>query len=146
MRATTICAILAATLAASPAAAIDFTQVLLNEEGCPFKNSFTTARGTYTVGKPECAEQYAPEDKNRPDLTLGEAIRAALVISYPDEKDVSGEVKFKRADLARRLRTNSDYTPTSEEVTMMKNLTGKLYGPSLVYTIFPLIDPGHAKK
>lgn len=139
--------VLALTVWSNAAFAIDFTQVLFNNENpkCPFKNSFTTVKTSFTVASASCS--YSDEDKNKPDLTLGEAIYAALMINYPDEKDVTGEEKFKRGDLAQRIRTNNDYQLNpGEELALVKKLVGKLYGTSLVYAIYPLIDANYLKK
>lgn len=140
-------AITAAAMAAGvrPAAAVDFTQVLM-EEGCPISEdpNLTKLRTTATIAGPECnREKMAP-----PDLTLGLAVYHALMFTPQSEQatPTGGEEKQRRGDLAKRVRNAKDDTPSAEEIALMKKMLAALYGPVIISEAFPLLDPATKKK
>lgn len=139
-------AALAAVMSVSPAAALDFTEVLINAEGCPFRNLATQVTTTYTAASEECKATYVPEERSKPDLTLGTACYHALLVSFPDEQNVTGEEKFRRGELASIVRSAKDYTPSSEEVTLMKKVLAKLYSPGVVFAAYRKLDPSYKAR
>lgn len=142
----TIVAAIAIALLPVPAVAIDFTEVLINAEGCPFRNLATQVTTTYTIASEECKATYAPEERSKPDLTLGLACYHALLVSFPDEQNVSGEEKFRRGELASAVRSAADYAPSSEEVTLLKKVVAKLYSPGVVFAVYRKLDPSYKAK
>lgn len=134
--------IAAALLASPPALAVDFTSVLVDDDGCPFRDEITMATGTSTVAGPTCpvASTY------KPDLTLGAALYYALRSTYSDEPTPKLEEKLRRGDLARRIRSAKNYVPNAEEATLMKTLIAKLYSVPIVMAVVGQIDPGAIKK
>lgn len=140
-------------LIASPAFAIDYTQVILDEQGCPMHDdpNLTTIRTTATIADPvKCprAEKMMP-----PDLTLGLIAYHAMMWVAPDETPgypgstpINGEQKQERGDLGKRVRNAKDDATTPEELTIIRKQVGKLYGPMIVSEVFPLLNPTAKKK
>jgi hypothetical protein len=119
-----------------PARAIDFTEILIDDDGCPFKNNFTTARTTATIGGPDCPKS------DLLDLTLGDLVHFALNAPIGTEQpQPTGDVKYKRFELSIRIRRAKDDHPNSEEITMMKLVVGLIFPPSWVGIVYPKIDP-----
>ncbi len=73
-------------------------------------------------------------------FTLGAAAVRALVISYEDERNLSPEEKFKRGELATRIYGATSLSLKAEDVTLLKRLIGKAYGPLIVFRAWPLLD------
>lgn len=71
-------------------------------------------------------------DGDQQPLTLGVAAVTALVASYPDEPNLTGEGKFKRWLLAERLANGGVIEVSAEEVTLIKQLIGRGYPPLVV--------------
>jgi hypothetical protein len=107
---------------------INMTQVLVDENGRPIKDEYMQE-----PDDPQCL-------KCRP-LTLGAAVAHALFAALPSEKDVSGEQKFSRGTLALRIENDPTAKLTASEVTVIKDLVGKLYSSIIITRVFPLIDP-----
>lgn len=139
--------LLAVGLVASPARAADFTQILLDDDGCPLKNDFSTQRSSATIAKPGCP---LDKDKDVPvprlDLTLGDLVYYSLGVTIMAENpQPSGDDKFKRAELGKRLRRESDVRLSGEEIVIIKKVVGLIWPPSTVGLVFPLIDPALRK-
>ncbi|MBV9971363.1 MAG: hypothetical protein JO228_15380 [Xanthobacteraceae bacterium] len=77
-------------------------------------------------------------------FTLGAAAVRALVISYEDERNLSAEEKFKRGELATRIHGATKLSLKAEDVTLLKKLIGKAYGPLIVFRAWPLLDAAEA--
>jgi|SRR6478752_2731155 len=107
---------------------INMTQVIVDENAVPVKDQYLQE-----PDDPKCL-------KCQP-LTLGAAIAHALFAALPSEKDVSGEQKFARGELALRIKNNPDAKLTAAEVTVIKDLVGKLYNGVIITRIYPMIDP-----
>lgn len=107
-------------LATAPAAALDFTRSLQAPDGKII------------------VDDLLPE---KPTLTLGTAAYHALLFVYPDEQALTGEEKFQRAQIAVKVRATGDVTLTAEETATVKKVLAKLYGPSIVYATWQLLDP-----
>jgi hypothetical protein len=124
-----------------PAAAIDFTQVLLDDDGCPMKNDFSTVRTTATVAGPDCAKS------DRLDLTLGDLIAYTLKSTLPTEQpQPGGEEKYRRSELADAVRRAKDYEPSVEELALMKRVIGIAWPPGFVGAVYKKLDPSLAKR
>ena len=73
-------------------------------------------------------------------FTLGSAAVRALVIPYEDERNLSPEEKFKRGELAARIHGATSLSLKAEDVTLLKKLIGKAFGPLIVFRAWPLLD------
>lgn len=132
-----------ACLLTTPAYAIDFTEVLMDDEtpSCPMKNGWSTVRSSASVADPTCLK----DDKL--DLTLGDLVHFCLSAVLPTENpQPTGDVKYKRSELARTVRRAKDYTPTSEEITMMKTVVGLAMPPAVVGVAYRKLDPALVKE
>lgn len=131
-------------LATSQAQALDFTQVLMDDDNCPLRDdpSLTTTRTSSTVARPECP---GIEKSMTPDLTLGLVVYHALLMTFQEDK-FTGEQKQQRGDLARRVRAAKDTMLTADEVVLAKQAVGKLWNPLVISIVFPLLDPATAPK
>lgn len=73
-------------------------------------------------------------------VTLRRVATEALMAIYRDE-NISGEEKFKRYQLCIKVNTApSDLEWKAEEVTKLKDLIGKGYGPMVVGRAFDLLE------
>lgn len=124
-------AILAAALAtvltsAPPASAaeIDFTTPLVQLDGKPFLGP---------DGKPV-------------ETTLASVAETALLGSYVDEQNLTGEEKVKRFSLANKIHGNRAASLTTEEVALIKRLIAKSYNPLVVGLSWTILDPASVPK
>lgn len=115
--------ILPLLLFVSPAYAVDFSQPVLGEEDKPICMEAT---------KDEC-----PADKI---ATLGRLVRQALYASFQDEQNLSGEDKYKRAEIAQAITGASDVKLKLEDRALIKKLVGKLYGPMIVFAVWNMLE------
>jgi len=67
----------------------------------------------------------------------------ALMANSPDEKNLSAEKKFYRAQLAEKiyLEGKGAIDIRTEDIVMLKSQISKLYPPLLVYRAFQILDP-----
>jgi hypothetical protein len=110
------------------AAEIDFSHVLMNEDGEPWRDPFAQKKDD-----PDCAKC--------PVLTLGMAAAHALVNQYPEEHDLDPLQKWARGNLAMELRRGKKETLSAEEIAVIKRLIGKVYGPDVIMQAYPILDP-----
>lgn len=122
MRKFLICASLLLT---SPAWAIDFSQKIRSLEGVPV-----------------CAVEIKPTEECPADkhFTLALAARNALFSQFEDEKNLSGEDKYKRAALATTIGNGGEVKLKAEDVALLKKLIGKAYGPLLVLQAWNMLE------
>ena len=123
---------LAQRVPAPTPATVDMTTVLLSDEGAPIKDAYER----------KTAEAQADPDCDKcPPLTLGHAAAHALFTSFRDEDTLSPEQRWARGALAERIKNEKAAELSSEEVSVIKRLIGKLYGPLIIMRAFPLLDP-----
>lgn len=112
-------------LAASPALAaersIDFTQRLTSAMGEPM--------------------QQKDKDGNVEPLTLGDVALIALETPTDDDRTVDARKKFERDLLARRIWKNAHAELSPEDIALIKERIGKVYGPAQIGATWPLLDP-----
>jgi hypothetical protein len=124
-RIATLFAALALTLTAqAQSRTVDFTQVIKGLDGTPF---------TVTSG--------ADAAKKAEQLTLGDVAVNALETVVPDDVKLSGEDKFKLDLLARKVYKAKSAALTGEEVNLLKQRIGKLYGATIVGVAWRMLDP-----
>ena len=75
-----------------PSHAIDMTSIILNMDGEVERDGFNQTDDT--------------PRKNWPPLTLGAAVHHALLIKWPDERDLPWDRQFARGLRAQELRNN----------------------------------------
>lgn len=99
---------------------LNFTQVLAGLDGKPFPIT---------------------EAKDSPPATLGDVAVAALTGVLAEDARDDGAAKFKRGELAHRIYKAKSIELTVEEVALIKERIGKVYGPAVVFAAWPLLDP-----
>lgn len=65
-------------------------------------------------------------------LTLKRASIDALMMPFEDEKNMSGEEKLLRYQLAVRINAGGNVDLKAEEVSLLKRVIGKAYTPIVV--------------
>jgi hypothetical protein len=98
----------------------DFDQVLIGIDGKPLQNG---------------------DARTPTPLTLGDAAVNALESQTPDDAKSSGAEKFKLDELARKVYRNKDVTLSVEEIAIIKDRIGKVYGPMVVGAAWRILDP-----
>lgn len=78
-------------------------------------------------------------DGNDLPLTLKKACIEALMAQTQDDR-ASGEVKFKRYELAVKVNSGATVDISPEEAAMLKDLIGKVYGPGVVGPAYKLLN------
>ena len=63
----------------------------------------------------------------------------ALSMVYQDEQSLSGEEKFKRYDLAMKIKADPVDLEV-EEISLIKKLIGKAYGPVIVWQAWNILE------
>jgi hypothetical protein len=106
---------------------VDFSAILTDADGAPIADCATA----------DCA--------GKPSLTLGKLAMRVLTASFEDEKNLTGEDKFKRGELAMRVYKGGTVSLAAEEVALLKRLVAKGYGPLIVLRAWPLLDPAAGK-
>lgn len=77
------------------------------------------------------------------EVTLRLLSVGALSAQFQDEQNLSPTDKFKRGDLAIKIYNSTEpLAIKSEDVTMLKTVIGKAYGPVVVYRTYQLLDAG----
>jgi len=97
---------------------IDFSQVIMTLEGVPMKG----AQGV--------------------EFTLRSACVVALDAITEEAKQVDAKEKYRRGALAARIyRTKEPINLSAEEIVLLKELVGKLFGPRVVHEVWNVLDP-----
>lgn len=107
---------------------IDFTQVIMDDDGCPISDNekLTPVRTSATLAKPECPR---PEKMTPPDLTLGMAAYHALVMGEPN---LSWEENTRRRDLGKSIRFSKEWPLLPSDLELIKKAMVKLWGPEVI--------------
>jgi hypothetical protein len=74
-------------------------------------------------------------------MTLGDASVIALESVSEEDRSAAGNVKFERDVLARKIYKNSGVVLKVEEVALLKERIGRVFGPSVIGAAWPLLDP-----
>lgn len=109
-------------------AGINMTIILKGEDGLPIKDQYVQKPGDNNC-------------EHCPDLTLGHAASHALLYSYPDEKDLPGEQKFARYELANKVKENPNIVLSATEILTLKTLINKMYNALVVGDAFKILEP-----
>lgn len=95
---------------------IDFNQQVIGLDGKPF----TDRDGGSTVN-------------------LSFLCTQALLGQYPNEKELSGDDKFKRYELASKIK-DKEADISVEDIVLLKKLTGMFYATAVVGPVFLLLE------
>lgn len=118
MRRNYLTAVLSLAMLTTPALAIDF------------KAEMTAIDG-----------KAIPADPGKPEaLTLQRVCEDALIASYPDEQTLPSDEKNRRFWLAIKIH-GGEQNLSADEITMLKKVIGKGYGPLVVGRAFGMLDP-----
>lgn len=74
------------------------------------------------------------------DFTVGRACIEALMSSFKDE-DISNDAKFDRFALAQIIRRGGRQELAAEDITLIKELTARAYGPMVMGQVWVALDP-----
>jgi len=99
---------------------INFTEALTGLDGKPI-----------VQGDPKKAEPS----------TLGDIAVASLENSLEEDRQMSGDAKFKLDTLARKIYKMKDAILTVEDISTIKQRIGKAYPPVIVGAAWRLLDP-----
>ncbi len=79
-------------------------------------------------------------------MTLGSVSINALLLQYKGEDNLPGEEKLRRWELAVKIKNGPDPVElTVENVSLIKNLIGKSYGPLICGQAWKLLDQRNLK-
>ena len=81
-----------------------------------------------------------------PNLTLGAVAVNALENMLEEDRQQSGEAKFKNDELARKVYKSKAAVLTVEEIALIKARIGKTYGALVVGAAWRLLDPSVKKE
>ena len=73
--------------------------------------------------------------------TVRGVVIEALLATFNDEAQLSGEEKLKRWELASKIKNSADPVElTVEEISLAKRLVGKAYGPLIVGQTWKVLE------
>jgi hypothetical protein len=75
------------------------------------------------------------------DVTLGSVSCTALLATYPNETDLSGDEKVKRYRLALAASEGGEQEIKVEDAALLKKLIAKAYAPLVVGRAYEIIEP-----
>lgn len=79
------------------------------------------------------------DETSQVEVTLKTVAINALTAAYADEKDLSGEDKLKRWELARKIHGGNNEV-SAEDVSLLKKLIGKAYGVAIVGPAYGMLE------
>ena len=75
------------------------------------------------------------------DVLLSRLAVNALLMTYEDERSLSGEDKVKRFKLAQQINdADGDVEVTAEQVSLLKSLIAKAYTPLVVGQSYEILE------
>lgn len=80
------------------------------------------------------------KDENEKEITLKSIAVGALMASYPDEQNLSGEEKFKRYNLAVKINKGGEIEVSAEDISDLKKLIGKGFSVLAVGSAYKLLE------
>ncbi len=84
-----------------------------------------------------------PESKlpKKEPLTMKIVCTNSLLTQTQDDQNINGNEKAKRFELAMRVYTEKEIDLDIDELKMIKDLIGKIYGPLVVGRAYQILDP-----
>ena len=89
-------------------------------------------------------KENGPDGKER-EVSLSVVCTNALLMPFPDERNIDGAEKVKRFTLAMKVTDAKKLHLEAEEVAKIKDLVGKAFPPLIVGRAYELLDPKPAK-
>jgi len=108
---------------------VDFTQELKKLEG-----------GTLYKTEIRVVDGVAKNEDTSESMLLRTPCINALMGVYEDEKNLSGEDKVKRYDMAIKIQSMSKVDFTPEDLSLIRKLVAKAYSPLIVGQVWKLLD------
>jgi hypothetical protein len=84
----------------------------------------------------------ALEDPKTGPVTLSSVTVDALIVTIDADKTLPAIEKFKHDELARRIFNDPNTPLQAEEINLIKERIGAVYGPEVVYPAWKLIEGG----
>ena len=122
---------------------IDVTQAMKNIDGAPIYKPVEN-----TVGCPECGHQFVTMARTGDEtevVDLRHVLIQSLLQVTEDDKQ-SGDVKFNNYQLANKIHHNNVLDMKAEDVTRLKKLVGKVWGPIIVGQAYEMLDPSTSEE
>lgn len=104
-----------------------------------FDATITDINGTPVEEEPAVIKDGV-EVKPSKLLTLKSVAVNSLMQIYPDEHNLSGEEKANRFVLAMRINQGGEQDAKPEDISKIKQLVGKLYGPMVVGRAYEMLN------
>lgn len=79
-------------------------------------------------------------DQNNKSTTLGTVASQALMAAFPDETNLEASEKVKRFKLSLKVVKGGSQDISVDDVSELKKLIGKAYGPLVVGRAYDLIE------
>lgn len=79
-------------------------------------------------------------DQDGASITLRSIAIGALMASYKDEQDISGDEKLSRYELAVKINKGGKVEITAEEISKLKKLIGKGFNVLAVGQAYKLLE------
>jgi hypothetical protein len=80
-------------------------------------------------------------------FTLRNACVVSLDALTEDMKRLDGKEKYTRGNLAARIyRTKEPISLKAEEIALLKESVGKVYGPHIIHEVWNMLDPSEAEE
>lgn len=121
----------AAAMAGDAVREIDFTQVPTGATGEPFMQG----------GKDCKIGQQPGKDCTQIPQTLGDMTLLALEATTDEDRNLDPKKKWDRDVLVRKVYGNAHAVLPPEDVALIKERIGKVYGPAQVGATWPILDP-----
>lgn len=78
-------------------------------------------------------------DKTNEDMTMRSVCVLSLISG--DSRDVDAKEKFDRARLAEKINDNDELDLRVEDITLLKDLIGKMWVPLVIMRTWDILDP-----
>ena len=79
--------------------------------------------------------------KEKEPLTMRIVCTNSLLTPTQDDKNIDGNEKAKRFELAMRIYTEDEIDLNVDELKLLKDLIGRLYTPLVVGRAYQILDP-----
>ena len=79
--------------------------------------------------------------KEKAPLTMKILCTNSLLTPTQDERNIDGNEKAKRFELAMRIYTEKEVDLDIDELKLVKDLIGKVYSPLVVGQAYRILDP-----
>ena len=113
---------------------IDVTQQITGLDGTPM-----------VTGKQIC--QMCGQVVSKPEsMTVRLAAVRSLTAAFRDEQGLPGDQKIARFHLALKITDEDEPDLQAEDIVLVKELVGKMYGPVVVGRVWAILDPPEEAK